>query len=88
MTPATAEETLPVNGNVARARKRRRDRLVEVGATVQELQAALEKATSVRDREILKAHGNRWTGHLSYEEIAQCTGISKGRVIQIVTRDT
>lgn len=45
---------------------------------------AYERAVAARDEAMLNAHGERRDGFLSYDEISQASGISKGRVIQIV----
>lgn len=46
--------------------------------------AAYETALRVRDAAFIAAHGNPADGRLSYAQIAAASGLSRGRVIQIV----
>lgn len=53
-------------------------------ASVDRAAAAYETALKVRDAALIAAHGPNATGHLSYSQIAAASGLSRGRVIQIV----
>lgn len=58
-------------------------------AKLNDLEAQVRQATLDRDKLLIRCHGERSTGGLSYEELSEATGpedvgISRGRVIQIV----
>lgn len=44
----------------------------------------LDTAIARRDEALIEAHGDKREGYLSYQELADASGMSKGRVIQVV----
>jgi hypothetical protein len=48
------------------------------------LAKAARDAPAERDEALIAAHGDKRQGGLTYDELAAATGLSKGRVIQIV----
>lgn len=60
----------------------RRVRMAQNRVMAAELE--LQRAIEAREDVLVKAHGWRSQGKLSYAELARVTGLSKGRVIQIV----
>jgi hypothetical protein len=48
------------------------------------LERVTADAVAARDTALIEAHGPKALGGLSYDEMAQAVGLSKGRVIQIV----
>lgn len=69
---------------IERTRDRQRHKVREAQLRVSMAERQLEKAIAARDRVMIAAHGNKKDGGLSYAELANETGLSKGRVIQIV----
>lgn len=70
--------------NVDATRQRRikslRDKASGVDAAERDLTRAIEK----RDRAMIEYHGDRREGGLSYKDIAEATGVSRTRAVQIV----
>jgi hypothetical protein len=67
-----------------RHRDRQRQKVREAQHRVTTAERQLEKAIAARDKVMIAAHGNKKDGGLSYAELANETGLSKGRVIQII----
>lgn len=65
-------------------RERYEARCMSAQDAVVEAERRYRAAVGVRDRTFKDAHGAPRDGHLSYQEIADQVGLSKGRVIQIV----
>lgn len=65
-------------------RHERRKQLRATARRVREYETKLDDAVHERDRLLIDSHGPRRDGGLSYEEMAEAVGVSRGRIIQIV----
>jgi hypothetical protein len=70
--------------DVARSRRERRVVVERATSALVKAEEAYRAAVVRRDQALIDGHGDRRTGGLSYEELAEVAGVSKGRVIQIV----
>lgn len=66
------------------ARRKMREECKDTADDVRALQEELKDAVARRDQAFVKVHGEAKGGLLSYNEIAEASGLARGRVIQIV----
>ena len=65
-------------------RQMRADKRLRLRRAADRLARTTAEAVAARDAALIDAHGPKAQGGLTYDEMADAVGLSKGRVIQIV----